>query len=352
MKKVIAAFLAAVMTFSLAACAAPAAAPAAPAAPTAPAETSAAAPAEAPAEAPAAAWKPEKPITLICPFNAGSVGDTFSRPFAEIMSKIAGVNVVVENMGGGSGSVGTSYMLSQPADGYTFSYHSNTGALNTAAGTAPFTVDDVYPLVNICSDYHVLSVKADSKFETVEDLVNAEKENPGSIKFGGAQVMGNNHLFALNFFADFGIESGNYIPYDDGGSSVLGLLGDNVDCLFSTSSTIASQYEAGEIRVLAYTLPERIEERGDAPTFKELGAERLANYISFKGMFINPKCPQEVLDWYADVTAQVCQSDEWKAFLDKQKQIDTFMNAEEFGPFYRGYVESAADMFANANVQK
>lgn len=332
MKKYIALLLALVMTFSLIACGEQS---------TPPTETT------DPVEE-TSAWQPTKPITLICPFNAGSVGDTFSRPFAEIMSKIAGVSVVVENMGGGSGSVGTSYMLSQPADGYTFSYHSNTGALTTAAGTAPFGVDDVLPLVNICSDYHTLTVLKDSPYQTVEDLVKAELANPGSIKFGGAQVMGNNHLFALNFFTDNGITSGNYIPYDDGGSSVLGLLGGNVDCLFSTASTVAGYVESGDLKVLAYTLHDRIDEQGDAPTFAELGNEHLDNYISFKGMFINPDCPQEVLDWYKDITAQVCQSQEWKDFIAAQGQIDTFMASDEFDAFYDAYVANAADLFAAA----
>ena len=179
------------------------------------------------------AWKPTKTITLICPFNAGSTGDAFSRPFAEIMSKIAGVNVVVENMGGGSGSVGTNYMLSQPADGYTFSYHSNTGALTTAAGTAPFGVDDVLPLVNICSDYHVLSVLKDSPYKTLDDLVQAELDNPGSVRFGGAQVMGNNHLFALNMFRDAGFTAANYIPYDDGGSRLYRFQRYESPCLYA-----------------------------------------------------------------------------------------------------------------------
>lgn len=294
-----------------------------------------------------ATWKPEKPITLVCVYNAGSVGDTFSRPFAEIMSKIAGVSVVVENKGGGSGSVGTSYMLSQPADGYTFSYHSNTGALTTAAGTAPFGVDDVLPLVNICSDYHVLTVLKDSPYQTVDDLVKAELDKPGSIKFGGAQVMGNNHLFALNFFKDAGITNGNYIPYDDGGASVLGLLGGNVDCLFSTNSTVKGYIESGDLRVLGYTLHDKVSEQGDAPTFGEMGYTHLDNYISFKGMFINPNCPQEVLDWYKDITAQVCQSKEWKDFIETQGQIDTFMPSDEFDPFYDDYVANAAEMFAN-----
>jgi len=102
------------------------------------------------------------------------------------------------------------------------------------------------------------------------------------------------------------------------------------------------------MRVLAYTLSDRVEEMGDAPTFAELGYEHLDGYISFKGMFINPNCPQEVLDWYKEVTAQVCQSQEWKDFIAAQGQIDTFMASDEFNTFYDDYVANAAELFAAA----
>lgn len=294
------------------------------------------------------AWKPEGTITLICPFNAGSVGDTFSRPFAEIMSKIAGVNVVVENMGGGSGSVGTTYMLSQPADGYTFSYHSNTGALNTAAGTAPFTVDDVQPICNIGSDYHVICVNADSEFKTFQDLLDYAHANPGKLNVASAQVMGNNHLFYLLMARDFEIEA-NYIPYDDGASSALGLLGKNADCVMSTSSTVQAYLDNGDFRCLAYTMGEPLEKMGDIPTFDSLGSTGLANYISFKGMFINPACSDEIKAWYDDICNQVCNSQEWLDFLALQGATPTYMGMEEFTEYYHTYVSDAAESFASAS---
>ena len=296
-------------------------------------------------------WEPTGTITLICPFNAGSVGDTFSRPFAEIMSKYAGVTVVVENMGGGSGSIGTNYMLSQPADGYTFSYHSNTGALNVAAGTAPYGEDAVQPVCNIGSDYHVICVNADSPFQTFQDLVDYAHENPGQLKIAGAQVMGNNHLFTLLMMRDFDIEA-NYIPYDDGAASVLGLLGDNADCVMSTSSTVAPYLDSGEFRALAYTLPEPIEEMGDVPTFASLGSEGLANYISFKGMFISPDCPDEVKAWYDDICNKVCNDQEWLDFLALQGGTPTYMGMDEFTEYYHQYIEDAAAIFAEVDVSQ
>ena|GEM_PF-524400 len=295
----------------------------------------------------AADWKPTKPITLICPFAPGSVGDTFSRPFAEVLSKHAGVKVLVENIGGGSGSIGTMAMLRKPADGYTFSYHSNTGALNTAAGSAPFGVDSVLPVANICSDFHIISVVKDSPFKTFNDLVAFAKANPGKLKIGGAQVMGNNHLFGLLIMRDFSIDA-SYIPYDDGASSVLGLLGKNTDCLLSTNSTAAAYAKNGDTRVLAYTLSKPTEEYPGVPTFASLGSTGLDNYISFKGMFINPKCPPEVRKWYDETFKKVCQDKAWQDFIGLQGQVDTYMDMATFSAYYKKYVTAAKELFATA----
>ena len=290
-------------------------------------------------------WQPTRPITLICVFGPGSVGDIFSRPFAEIMSRHAGVRVIVENIAGGSGSVGTMAMLSRPADGYTFSYHSNTGALNTAAGNAPFGVYDVLPVANIGSDFHTITVLRDSPFQTFEDVVKFAHENPGRLRIGGAQVMGNNHLFGLLMMRDFEMDA-SYIPYDDGASSILGLLGGNVDVLLTTNSVVTPYLRSGDLRALAYTLPEPIEEHGDVPTFASLGSEGLANYISFKGMFLNPNVPPEVKRWYDYMFYRVVHDEAWLEFIASQGNIYTYMNMATFTEFYRQYIEEAREIFA------
>ena len=295
-------------------------------------------------------WQPSGTITLICPFNAGSVGDIFSRPFAEIMSRHAGVPVIVENMGGGSGAVGTVAMLSAAADGYTFSYHSNTGALTTAAGTAPFGVYDVLPFVNIGSDFHTMSVLGtDDRFQSVEDIVAFAHANPGQLRLGGAQVMGNNHLFALLFMRDFEIDA-VYIPYDDGASSILGLLGGSIDVLFTTNSAVWPHIESGDIRAMAHTLPEpfpALDER-DVPTFAALGSTGLANYTSFKGMFLNPNVPDYVAEWYDRIGYLVFHDPDWLAFLEQQQHELTYMNMADFTAYYRAYVAMATLLFEEA----
>ena len=334
------------LTLVLSACSGGTSSIPAPSAESSPGTQTAAPGASSPQEA-SAGWQPTKTITLICPFNPGSVGDTFSRPFAEIMSKYAGVQVVVENMGGGSGSIGTTAMINKPADGYTFSYHSNTGALNTAGGTAPFGVDDVLPFANICSDYHTVTVKADSPFQSFEEMVDYAHENPGALQIGGAQIMGNNHLFALLMMRDFEIDAA-YIPYDDGASSALGLMGDNVDLLMSTNSVAAPFVKSGDFRVLAYTLKEPqpdMEELG-VPTFASLGSKGLENYISFKGMFIHPDTPDEIKAWYDDIGQKVCSDPAWLKLLEMQGQVNTYMGMEEFSAYYKQYVANATEVFA------
>ena len=295
----------------------------------------------------ASEWQPTRPITLIAPFGPGSGGDNFSRRFAEIMSRYAGVSVVVENMAGGSGNIGTMAMLSRPADGYTFSYHSNTGALNTASGNAPFGVDDVLPIANISADYHTISARSDdSRFNTFEDMVKFAHENPGELRIGGSQVLGNNHIFALLIMQEFEIDA-TYIPYDDGAASILAMLGGNFDVLVNTNSLVVPYLENGDFRALAYTFDEPLEEHGDVPTFADLGSPALAHYRSFRGMFINPNVPPEVRRWYDEIGYKVVHDPEWQDFMRDMGQVDSYMDMSTFTEFYRRYVEEAKELIAS-----
>ena len=97
---------------------------------------------------------------------------------------------------------------------------------------------------------------------------------------------------------------------------------------------------------------DEIEEMGDVPTFASLGSEGLANYISFKGMFISPDCPDEVKAWYDDICNKVCNDQEWLDFLALQGGTPTYMGMDEFTEYYHQYIEDAAAIFAEVDVSQ
>lgn len=292
-----------------------------------------------------------EPINLVVVFGPGSTGDVFSRELARIAEKYTGQQIIVVNKEGGSGSVGMKYMLQQPADGHTIAYHSNTFAFTMASGQLDMQPSDILPLANMAGDFHVLSVLADDdRFQTWEDVVEYAKANPGQLNMGGAQVRGNNHVFTLHMMLGADLEA-NYVPYDNGGKSALGLLGGNVDTLSSTSSTVRQQLENGDFRALAVTCSDRSPDYPDVPTFAELGIDNLDGYISWKGFFANPDIPDTARDKWDEVFKSVAEDPEWKEFLEKDKQIHQYMDSETFTEYFSDYVAEGVEVFEQVEIE-
>jgi putative tricarboxylic transport membrane protein len=291
---------------------------------------------------------PNKPVTLVIPFSPGVAGDTFSRTFAKIAEKYLGQSIAPVNKEGGSGAVGVSHMLAQPADGYTITYHSSTFAYTMAAEQVPFKSKDIVPIASINADYQVLAVKNDSPFKTFDDFVKYAKANPGKAKVAGAQTKGTNHVLALKIFQGAGINA-TYIPDEGGSSSVVAVLGGNVDALKGSSSVINQQVDAGELRLLAVSSGERASNRPNVPTFKELGLTKIVDENIWRGFFGKPGIPQERLDKLSKVFEQVIKDPEWRNYMKNEQQIDFYKNSADFTKYFNEYIADAEVLFKSLN---
>ncbi|SDI83457.1 Bug family tripartite tricarboxylate transporter substrate binding protein [Paenibacillus naphthalenovorans] len=289
---------------------------------------------------------PNKPINLVIPFSPGVAGDTFSRTFAKIAEKYVGQPFVPVNKEGGSGAVGVSYMMSQPADGYTITYHSSTFAYTMASGQVPFKTKDIVPIASINADYQVLAVLKESPFSTFDDFVRYAKANPGKLKVSGSQTKGTNHVFLYKILKEAGIEA-NYIPYDGGSKTLLALLGGNVDALVSSSSVVNQHVDSGEVRILAVTGSERAPNRPDVPTFKELGLTNIVDENLWRAFFGKPGIPQHRLEKLSKAFEQVIQDPEWRKFMETDQQIDFYKNTADFTEYFNNYVTDAEEVFKN-----
>lgn len=286
---------------------------------------------------------PNKAIDLIVPFTAGSPGDIFSRTFGKIAEKYLGQSIVIVNKEGGSGAIGVSHMLSQPADGYTIVYHSSTFAYTMASGQVSFKSKDILPIATIQADYQTVAVLKDSPFKTFDDLVKYAKANPGKLKISGSTVKGTNHVFALKIFKEAGIQA-SYIPYDGGNKSVLALLGGNVDALVGSSSVVNAQVDAGEIRLLAVSSGVRAPNRKDIPTLKELGLTKIVDENIWRGFFGKPGIPLERLDKLSKVFEQVAKDSEWQEYQKKENQIDFYKNSADFTKYFEQFIKDGEEI--------
>ncbi|MCD8505481.1 MAG: tripartite tricarboxylate transporter substrate binding protein [Burkholderiaceae bacterium] len=195
-----------------------------------------------------AAW-PNGNVKLIVPFGAGGSVDRFSRGLASHWEKtLGGPAIVVENRGGAGGMLGARTFIGAPKDGSVlFAGIQPTLSMNIVAQDADFTLDD-FVFVNVEQrDFSSITVRADSKYKTIEDLVNDARANPGKVKISMIPGSGT-YLFGLAFVKGLNLDV-NIVTFNGGGEQRTDLLGGHSDAM--VASAYGDMVLGDKVRVLA-----------------------------------------------------------------------------------------------------
>ncbi|WP_304307710.1 tripartite tricarboxylate transporter substrate binding protein [Pseudacidovorax intermedius] len=216
---------------------------------------------------------PDRPVTLIVPFAAGTTPDIVSRLLAEAIGRDLGQPVVVMNRVGASGIIGTQALIAAPADGYTIGYANvATLAINQSLyKKLPYDADrQLAPIALTGSVQNVLAVRSDLGVQDVAGLIALARKNPGklTVASGGNGTTG--HLSAEMFKSMAGLAI-VHIPYKGGVEADLALLRGEVDLVFENTTSIAPHLKTGKIVPLAVTGAARDSRLPTLPTLAESG---------------------------------------------------------------------------------
>jgi tripartite-type tricarboxylate transporter receptor subunit TctC len=218
-----------------------------------------------------AADYPAKPINFIIPYQAGGFTDLLSRALANSVKKDLGHPVICENKAGGGGTVGLSYVVNQPADGYTIGLITPGAFLASHMGKSPFhPLKDLTFVCRLSGGMTAVVVKSDSTFKTLDDLIKFAKQNPGKITYGTSGMGTITHLAMEELAALAGGVSWKLIPYKSGAEAATALLGGHVDVV-SDAPSWQPLVDAGKLRLLAVFTDKRSARYPDVPTAKESG---------------------------------------------------------------------------------
>lgn len=339
MKKMIALGMAAVMCLSMTACgssstettAAPTtAAETAQEESTEAAETEAA---EAGGELAATADYPTKPLSMIIPYAAGGTTDTWGRKLAVMLEKYLGQPVTATNQGGASGSIGAQFVREQPSDGYTLLVSAETLGTYRTMNICDLGYDDFTVISPIVGDPKVIVVGKDSKYNTLEELLDDIKANPGKITMAHSGPGGSGHNQGL-VLKELGYDVA-MTSFDSGNDSLLGVIGGQVDFTNPNISTLGGFIESGDVKPLAVFSNERMEAYPDIPAFTETVPES-EKYLNIPytliTLAVNNDTPQEEVD----VLKAACQ----KIFADPEWQ--EFVAANAADPLFEKYTDDAS----------
>ncbi|MGE4282861.1 MAG: tripartite tricarboxylate transporter substrate binding protein [Clostridia bacterium] len=251
---------------------------------------------------------PTRPIQLIVPYGAGGDTDTNCRMLAKYLTKELGQSVVVSNVTGASGAVGSQQVLDASPDGYTVLFNHPTMLMNTALGLSEFSYKDFDNAGIACiDDANVFVVKADSKYKTLNDVVEDAKANPSKIRF--ATSMGSfTHLQILALQEQTGTEF-NAADMGDMAAYIVALLGNQIEMIGCQYGVVKDYIESGEFRCLGVLSEERNPLISDVPTFKEQGVD-----ISFSKFFFFsfPKgTPTEIIEKFSTAVENVCNNEDY-----------------------------------------
>jgi tripartite-type tricarboxylate transporter receptor subunit TctC len=219
-----------------------------------------------------AADYPSREIELMIPWSVGGSTDTTFRTFLTVLPKYLKAPVIIVNRPGGGAVPGYAEAMKKKADGYYFVAWATASITKIHMSMTPYDTPTFEPIINLVSAPCWLLVPKDSPYQTLTDLLEDAKKNPGNVNLGNAGAGGGTHMIALAFEKAAGVKF-NHIPHAGGGPTVVAAVGGHVDAINVSPPEGVPQLAAGELRCLAVFDKERLEEFPDYPTAIEQGVD-------------------------------------------------------------------------------
>lgn len=216
---------------------------------------------------------PSKTINVITHAGPGGGTDITTRMMMLRGRRELGQDMVVVSKTGGTGAAALQYLKAQECDGYTIMTLTQSHLLQIAQGKVPVTIDEIVGLARATLDPQIITVRADSDIQSLDDLIAQSKEAEGGLKWGTTFVGGTDHLAIHNFTKAAGGIPYTVVPFEGGGDIVTTLMGGDVQVGILNFAEAESQFTNGDLRAVAVLAPERISSLPDAPTAKEQGVD-------------------------------------------------------------------------------
>lgn len=257
---------------------------------------------------------PSESLQYIVPFGPGGEVDLAARLQQPLFKEITGQQMVISYRPGGGGAVAWSQMNEMRADGYgAVAFSLPHIILKPIAGDVGFETEDVGVVHVFHYSPDAIVVRNDSPFETLDDLLEAAREQPGAITFSGTGTYTANHVAQQRFDSLADITT-TYIPFKGTAAAVTGLLSGTTTAQWGYTTVAAAHMD--DVRMLAVALEERHPLFPDVPTFGELGIDMIGG--AFRGVAVPAETPEERKQALSDIFQEINEDPE---FLEKMENL-------------------------------
>lgn len=237
----------------------------------------------------------EQPISLVVPFSPGGNLDTVARIISPMLSEILGVSVVVENKPGAGGVIGASHVSRSAPDGHTLLVTTpNAITVAPLMTSAPYTLADFTAVGQIARASLVVVVHPKSRFQTIGDLLDHARKNPGTVTMGHAGLGTTNHLaiLALEESAQCKFTA---VAYKGSSPALTDLMGQQTDVVIDQLTSSLSFIKSGKLKALAVLTAQRDSLLPDIPTISEAGLTGFSAQTE-TGLLAPADTPTDIID--------------------------------------------------------
>jgi putative tricarboxylic transport membrane protein len=284
-------------------------------------------------------------LRIMAPAGPGGGWDGTARAMQAAL-RDAGIvgQVEVFNVPGAGGTIGLAQLAtSEAGNGDILMVMGLVMVGSILTNDAPVGLDQSTPIARLTAEYEVIVVPAASPFQTLADLVTAFQADPGAVAFAGGSAGGIDHILVGLLAEETGVDPTaiNYIPYSGGGEALAAILGSQVAAGVSGYSEWAGQIEAGELRVLSISSPERIDGI-DAPTMIEQGID--LDIANWRGVVAAPGLSDADRDALVSTVDTLVASEQWQAALASNNWLDAYMGGDEFAAYLDNEMTRVTDV--------
>jgi tripartite-type tricarboxylate transporter receptor subunit TctC len=293
-----------------------------------------------------AAAYPERPITTIVAWPAGGATDLVARGLQEALAQALGQQVIVKNVPGAAGTIGTAEAAAAAPDGYTI--------LLTPSGPTvaqphrmklTYDLDSFEPICKLVEQPLVLMATKATRFKTVGDLIAAAKAEPGKIAYGTAGPGSITHLAKLALEKAAGIKL-KHVPFKGSADSVQALLSSTVE-LYSDQANLVPQYDLYPIAVYA---ERRIDTFKDTPTVREAGFDVVMT--NYNAIFVPKGTPAPIKAKLGEACKTAIENEKVKEIFARQKYPIAYQDAAAFKPFVEADYKRVKELVEAAGLGK
>ncbi|GAA0327387.1 tripartite tricarboxylate transporter substrate binding protein [Bacillus carboniphilus] len=289
---------------------------------------------------------PEKNIKLLVPWNAGGDTDVINRVAAKYLEKELGVKIIVQNIGGGSGSIGAKEAMGAAADGYTILAGHDSIGISKLMGQTDFDYSAFEPVALLTSAPQLIATHVDNPWNSMQDVVDQLKSEPESISFG-ASIGSTSHIVPLGIMDRAEVKF-NIVGYDGTAKRTTALLGQHLDFGATTIPAAKEYMKANQLKILGIATEERTPALPDVPTLIEQGID-FTNATN-RGYFAPEGTPEDVVKAFSDAVAKVAENPDFIKEMEDMGVEVRYMDYKEYSQYLKDDVEFLEGMLKRQGV--